>query len=71
MTKPDDLIPDGPLTEAEVRRLRLIMRADERAQWAIAFTRRLVLYTSGVLVALWAGWDALGKLLGRGTGAGP
>ena len=54
-------IPAGPLTEAEIARLRKRMLDEDHAAWAWRLSRRWIAYIGGFITAAWALYEWIGK----------
>jgi hypothetical protein len=52
----DDDVDAGPLSDAEVMRLRKLLRADDRATWA---RKQIMTFTPWVVAVVSAGWAAV------------
>jgi hypothetical protein len=52
---------DSPLTAAERKALRRLLRDEERASWAWKRLRIVTPIVVGVMVAMWQAWDWVAK----------
>lgn len=60
MSREDDL-PNGPLTDQELRRLRSLLRDEDRTKFFWRTLRIWVGWGSGVIGAIWVGWETIAK----------
>ena len=64
---PDDDVSSAPLSEVELRQIRRIIIADNRAAWLWASLRIWAGWLVGAPVAIYAAWAAVQKLFGIDT----
>lgn len=56
-----DSVP--PLTDAELRKLRELLKADERAVWLWGAIKVWATWIAAVVVAVTMGWESLRKIV--------
>lgn len=59
----DESLSDDPLKPWENRRVRQIIRRDERVLWLGSWLRLLAGYMTGAVVAWWTFQEALSKII--------
>ncbi len=63
-TADNDDLPTGPLTDAELKRLRRIIREEDRWAWAKRELRRWGGYIALLLSTVYASWDFIIRIPG-------
>lgn len=59
-----DEFEPGPLSDAEIKRLRRILQNDDRMRWFWVSARLWAGWIAGSLAAVWASYTAIRKFVG-------
>lgn len=63
-------MPEPPLSDEELRALRIVMEHDARMAWLWAALRRYATLASGAIVGAYATYDAVWKFFFKPKGGG-